>query len=269
MRGAHPRSSLELTAYAPVHLPMLHFDRRVDSEWMAAMRAYDFARAWEINDRDLARRIAANERKHEGPRHLQHIWRGEPLSGARVLVRCYHGLGDTLQFIRFAGPLRSIAREVTVWVQSELLSLVEQVEGVDRALPLDDGTPEVDYDVDIEVMELAFALRATPEMINCAPYLRAPADESRFARERNDGEIHIGLVSRAGGWDKRRSLDLRLLARLAEPGARLHLLQPLTAADDQSVPFLANCLASRQISALAATMTQLDIILTVDTMVAH
>jgi hypothetical protein len=68
-------------------------------------------RAWAINQRDLARRIAVNEPKHQGPRHLQHIWRGEPLAYARVLVRCYHGLGDTLQFIRLDdAPLPPAAR---------------------------------------------------------------------------------------------------------------------------------------------------------------
>src|SRR5436309_12725026 len=122
-------------------------DGQAESEWAAAMRANDFARAWAINDRDLAQRIAENAPRHEGPRHLQHIWRGEPLESARVLVRCYHGLGDTLQFIRFAKPLRCIAREVILWVQPELLRLVANAPGVDRALPLHNGTSDADYDV--------------------------------------------------------------------------------------------------------------------------
>src|SRR3954463_10313085 len=168
--------------------------KRMRDDWTAAMRAHDFARAWEINDRDLAQRIAAGDPKHRGPRHLQHIWRGEPLYGARVLVRCYHGLGDTLQFIRFAAPLRKIAREVIVWVQPELLPLIARVEGVDRALPLHDGEPDVDHDVDIEVMELAYALKATPAMIRRVPYLAADARRSQFRRDRADREIHIGLV---------------------------------------------------------------------------
>src|SRR5438270_665433 len=172
-------------------------DRQAESEWAAAMRANDFARAWTINHRDLARRIAKNAPKHEGPRHLQHIWRGEPLHGARVLVRCYHGLGDTLQFIRFAKPLRHIAREVILWVQPELLRLVASARGVDRVLPLNDGNPDVEYDADIEVMELAFALRATREMIDDVPYLSAKRGTSRFERDPTDRRIHIGLVWRA------------------------------------------------------------------------
>src|SRR3954451_23423836 len=203
--------------------------KRMRDEWTAAMRAHDFPRAWEINDRDLAQRIAAGHPKHQGPRHLQHIWQGESLAGARVLVRCYHGLGDTLQFIRFAAPLRKIAREAIVSVQPELLPLVERVEGVDRALPLHDGAPEVDYDVDIEIMELAFALRATRNMIARVPYLAPACGRSRLRR--TDAGIHIGLVWRAGLGDRPRSIDLRLFALVREVGAPCHLLQHPTNAD--------------------------------------
>src|SRR3954447_3119975 len=152
----------------------------VQDEWAAAMRAGDFGRAWSINDRDLAWRISEDAPKHAGPRHLQHIWRGEPLRDARVLVRCYHGLGDTLQFIRFAKPLRATARQVIVWTQPALLNLVRAVEGVDCALPLHDGTPMVDYDTDIEVMELAHALRPTTHAVaQAVPYIKPPPVNSR------------------------------------------------------------------------------------------
>src|SRR5690606_11292785 len=113
--------------------------------------------------------------KHEGPRHLQTIWDGRPLRGRRVLVRCYHGLGDTIQFIRFAAPLRAIARHVIVWVQPKLLPLIATVAGVDEALPLNDGTPNSVFDADIEIMELAHALRVDAEAIRRPlPYLAAP-----------------------------------------------------------------------------------------------
>src|SRR5690348_13438194 len=99
------------------------------NEWIAAMRAGDFERAWSITDHDLARLIRSGRGKHVGPRHEQRIWRGEELGGMKVLVRCYHGLGDTIQFIRFARPLREIAQEVVVWCQPELVTLVSRVDG--------------------------------------------------------------------------------------------------------------------------------------------
>src|SRR5690349_12744662 len=108
-------------------------------DWIKAMRAGDFALAWDISDRDLAEVQRMGRSKDEGPRHLQRLWRGEPLQGRRVLVCCYHGLGDTIQFARFLSPLRAIASEVILWCQPELLSLMAAVEGVDRIVPLHDG----------------------------------------------------------------------------------------------------------------------------------
>src|SRR5690349_6954903 len=140
--------------------------------WMRAMQCGNFARAWEVSDTDLRARLATRRPLHTGPRHLQHIWDGRPLADKRVLVRCYHGLGDTMQFIRFAAPLRKMAREVLVWAQPPLLPLLATAAGVDRVLPLHDGTPEVDFDCELEIMELAHALRIDEQTIPCAvPYI--------------------------------------------------------------------------------------------------
>jgi hypothetical protein len=127
------------------------------------MRRGDFASAWELSDRIL--RARAGVPCWHLPRHEQWIWNGDPLGGKRVLVRCYHGLGDTAQFIRYLPALRRITREVYLWVQAELIPLVERVPGVDRILPLHDGTPEIDYDVDVEIMELAHVFRTTLDTI--------------------------------------------------------------------------------------------------------
>src|SRR5690606_19458527 len=121
-------------------------------EWLRLARQGDFVRAWEASDRILQRHAANPD--FTKPRHLQSIWTGEPLDGKRVLIRCYHGLGDTIQFIRYAPRVREIAREVIVWAQPSLLPLFASVRGIDRLLPLHDGAPGVEYDVDVEVMEL-------------------------------------------------------------------------------------------------------------------
>src|SRR5215212_4607558 len=91
------------------------------NDWVSAMRNCEFDRAWTITDRDLAIYRQTRSDKHKGPRHLQRIWRGEELRNRRVLVRCYHGLGDTIQFARFLPPLAERVRELTVWCQPELL----------------------------------------------------------------------------------------------------------------------------------------------------
>jgi hypothetical protein len=80
--------------------------------WDAAMRRGDFEAAWRQTDRiELPRR--ARQRDPAFVREPQHLkWNGEPFDGRDVLVRCEHGLGDTLQFIRYVPLVRSRARSV-------------------------------------------------------------------------------------------------------------------------------------------------------------
>jgi hypothetical protein len=237
------------------------------SGWTEAMRAGDFPRAWAITDRDLA--ALALVPKHTGPRHLQRIWRGEELAGKHVLVRCYHGLGDTIQFLRFMPPLGMIARSVTVWCQAGLLPLVERIEGVGRAIPLHDGAPCAEFDVDIEIMEVPHAIRAgrgTVEMR--APYLTLPPASAAAGPIQHRPDLAVGLVGEVGAWDKRRAVPPALLSRLAGDDRTLYSLQrgegserlPETVARDISTP---------DIVALGHLIRRLDLVICVDTMVAH
>ena len=236
--------------------------------WMAAMRAGDFAQAWSISDACLAERLARGVPRHTGPRHLQHIWSGEPLADKRVLVRCYHGLGDTVQFIRFAAPLRKIAREVIVWAQKPLTRLIATASGVDRVLPLHDGTPEVDFDTDVEIMELPHALRVDASAIATAvPYLWPEPCTHQLSRTGN--ELMIGLVWRAGEWEPKRSVPYALLSRVSTvPGVRLVSLQCGPAsAHAPSIP--AEDINSENVEETAAKLRSLDVLISVDTFAAH
>jgi hypothetical protein len=214
--------------------------------WTAHMRRGDFAAAWDVSDTVLAQRSGLSCADHE--RHAQWIWDGTPLDGQRVLVRCYHGLGDTIQFSRYASCLAQIARESTWWAQAELLPLLATIPGIGRLLPLHDGAPEVDFDVDIESMELAHAFRSTPESLPCdVPYIHvSPAPLRRVA------PLEVGLVSRAGNWDDRRSIPDALLSPLTSLGdVRFHTLYEPT------------------IVGTARLMRALDLVISVDSMPAH
>lgn len=180
-----------------------------------------FEEAWKINDADLAAR--AGKPCWQWPRHLQYIWDGTPLNGKRVLVRCYHGLGDTIQFIRYAPLIKSVAHEVIVWAQPPLIPLLQTVAGIDRLLPLHDGTPEVAYDVDVEIMELPHLFRTTVATIPLSvPYIQVAPD---YLSTKKKG-LAVGLVWKAGDWDERRSIPFSFLQPLARiPGIRLYMLQ--------------------------------------------
>jgi hypothetical protein len=203
------------------------------------MRRGDFAAAWRISDEILRTR----ERRFDIPRHEQAIWDGTPLHAKRVLIRCYHGLGDTIMFARFIPLVERIAASVAVWVQPTLIPLLRTMKTGAHFFPLHDGTPEVEYDVDVEIMELAYVFRVTPETIPPPPYLFVePAERPRGG---------IGVAWRAGEWDPNRSLSLELFEGISF--VSLDRENP-----DADTPLKT-----------ARLMRTLDLVVTADTMTAH
>jgi len=180
-----------------------------------------------------------------------------------VLIRCYHGLGDTIQFIRYAPLVRRTAAEVIVWAQPRLMPLLEGAPGVDRALPLHDGAPEAEYDVDIEVMELPYAFRTTVETIpNRVPYLTAPTTLLSGRRPR------VGIAWRAGDWNHDRSIPfsdlLPLLDRHALSWYPLQFGRPA-----QEHHSRLNSIDTQTICRLASVIVSLDLVISIDSMPAH
>jgi hypothetical protein len=235
----------------------MSLERDHAAAWLSALRRLDFEAAWRSADAILAARIAAGP-SWDVPRHEQWVWDGRSLTNQRVLVRCYHGLGDTIQFARFLPWLRRVAAEVTVWAQPLLLPLLATLPGI-RLLPLHDGTPQVQYDVDVEIMELPHALRVTQETLPAVPYLRVPS-AARLATE-----FCIGLVAQSGGWDPHRSIPGDVLTSglggLTDVSLfSLQLGAPLPGCSDAS---------AADILTLAGRLRALDLVITVDTMVAH
>lgn len=236
----------------------------VSDPWLAAVSRADFEAAWAVCDRVLAERLAQGLPPQAGPRHLQYVWDGRPLDGRDVLVRCYHGLGDTLQFVRFLPRLRARARSVTLWAQPALLGLLASADGIDRLLPLHDGSVDADHDVDLELMEVPHALRITAaDLPGPIPYLPLPGPRTAGRRR---GPRRVGLAWRAGDWDASRSLPDGALARLAGvPDVEWCSLQYRVAPP----AFVARDLACRDLRRQAQRMLSLDLVLSVDTMTAH
>jgi hypothetical protein len=232
------------------------------------MRRGDFEAAWRVCDRVLQLR---RERDcSHWPRHLQYVWDGAPLEDRRVLVRCYHGLGDTLQFMRLLAPLRARAQRVILWIQPALADIARTLAGVDQLVPLHDGTPQADYDVDIELMELPHALRLSArDLPGCIPYIFAPTnlEGAWLGEERRHGNrLRVGLAWRGGDWVFHRSIPVRLLEPLGRvTGVDWFSLQYPA----EQPPFSAADIAHRDIARVAARMQSLDLIISVDTMTAH
>ena len=245
--------------------PAKHDCGNPGQHWLAAMRAGDFRAAWAVSDAVLAARDPAGRDDPAQPYHLRWVWDGSDPAGRDVLVRCYHGLGDTLQFCRFLPLLRPLVRNLVLEVQPELMGLLRDLPGPDRLIPFQPDAPHSPSGCDVEIMELPHLLRAVP---GPASYLHAvPAP-------RPAPGLLVGVCWQAGGWDPGRSVPLPLLAPLAAlPGVRLVSLQRGPAAADAAVPGAPPLLLAAErgmdVAAAARLMMALDLVVTVDTMVAH
>src|SRR3954451_11669707 len=160
------------------------------ADWMRQMRRGDFEAAWRVSDQ-VAEAQAGQSCTHL-PLHFRWVWTGQPLAGKNVLIRCYHGLGDTIQFIRYVKLVRPLAHKVVVQAQSQMIPLLRSLPEVDLFLPLEGSeVPKELYDVEAEVMELPYIFRTTlstiPQQI---PYLHVQP------RTFSGPDLHLGLVWR-------------------------------------------------------------------------
>jgi hypothetical protein len=252
-----------------------------DFGWMSHMLRGDFASAWRLADADRERRRQAGITGADWPRHMRPVWDGTDLTGARVLVRCYHGLGDTIQFARYLPLLAERASRVCVEAQPEFLSLLRGVPGIADLVPLgekDFPPARFGCDAEIDITELPHAFRTTLDSIPAAiPYLGAERARSAEAAQRLSsvsGRVRIGLVWAAGAWKPERSLGQEQLLPLAViPNIALVNLQRGPEyrrwRETPTMLRLAEVFDTDEIADTAATIANLDLVITVDTMVAH
>lgn len=202
----------------------------------------------------------------------------EALAGRRLLLQAEQGFGDTLQFVRYAALCAARGASVTVRAPAPLRGLLARVPGVARAVADDAPPPPADCMAPLLSLPLAFGttLADVPASI---PYLRAdPARAAAWqARLAAVPGRRVGLAWAGGAhagdadamaMDRRRSLDPALLAPLIGlPGISLVSLQKgRGAAPAGVVDWTAELTDFDDTAALVAG---LDLVITVDTAVAH
>lgn len=224
-----------------------------DPQWTEAMRRGDYAAAWALEEVALRDRACGCPDDPALPYHLRWVWDGTPPDGRHVLVRCYHGLGDCLQFARFLPELARRAASVVVEVHPRLHCIFAEFP-CDLA-PFDPARPLPRSACDIEIMELAFALRTEPESAE-GRWLRAES----FAFPAGTA----GLCLTAGDWDPARSVaaDWFLATPLQRPCIALDLGRT-----DLAVLNPGGC--PEDLAATAAFVAGCEVVVTVDTMIAH
>ncbi len=258
-----------------------HSDARFNLALLKLLRA-ELREGWELYEERFAidaRRGAA--RRYEAPR-----WTGkEPLEGRRILLWAERGLGDTLQFCRYAPLLRDLGAIVTLEVQPRLKPLLERQFIDVRVAAHGESCGPCDYQCPLLSVPRAFAteLATIPARV---PYLRVePTAIERWAQRLSRGEgLRVGIAWQGNpeaerNWARGRSILLAALEPLArEPGVRLISLQTGPGAEQlNSVGFTARVLSfgtaldtgAGAFMDTAAIIMSLDVVISSDSAVAH
>jgi Flp pilus assembly protein TadD len=132
----------------------------------------EFQRGWADLEWNWERRGFAGLSQSRPLRLSQPLWKGEPLGGRTILLHEDQGLGDTLQFIRYASLVRARGGRVVVQCQQPLVRLLETCPGIDRVIARGEDLPP--FDVHSSLVRLiglfTKGLDGIPASI---PYLRA------------------------------------------------------------------------------------------------
>jgi cytochrome c-type biogenesis protein CcmH/NrfG len=199
-------------------------------------------------------------------------WNGEELGGRTILVWCEQGLGDTIQFVRYLQLVKDRGARVLFECQDELQPIIENVEGVDVLFQRFAECPErFDYHVPLASLPLHFA--TSPQTIPAAAGYLDPETMKQFAGRFSfaRGTLKIGLAwegSRLNPANHYRSCTPEAYAPLFDvPQCSFYSLQH--DADRRLLPAAIGNLGVTSMAELAGAIASLDLIITIDTSVAH
>ena len=207
------------------------------------------------------------------PRLAAPAWTGGDPRGRRLLVWAEQGHGDTIHFIRFIPLLTARGAEVVLAAPRRLVPLLTSFAGVRQVVPIEEPLPAVDLQAPL--MSLPHLLRLGEAVAApVAPYLAPPRRPLPIA---GDGRPRVGLVwagSPVNQSNATRSLALeRLSPLLARGGLRFVSLQFGVGAADVAAAGLEGRLETLDdlgdFADTAAIVAGLDLVVTVDTAMAH
>jgi tetratricopeptide (TPR) repeat protein len=227
-------------------------------------------------------RFRRTNRRNAYPHRLSSgRWDGSDFRGRTVLVHCEQGFGDTLQFVRYLPRVKQRGGRVIFETQAPLCGLLQNFPGADEVVTLSsDGPTGRPHDYHVPLLSLPGIFSTTIETIPAGdPYLSADRRKQAFWNTRlGVGGMRVGIVWAGSAWhgkDCKRSCGITPFQALAPiPGLRLIGLQKGAAAAEAeqlppNLPFANFGGELHDFSDTAALVSALDLVISVDTAVAH
>jgi Flp pilus assembly protein TadD len=205
------------------------------------------------------------------------VWAGQDLSGKTILLRAEQGIGDIIQFIRYAPLVKKLGATVLFQSRDGMGDFPRRFPGIDAIIDPKKGTPHFDYYIHLMSLPRVFdtQLDSIPSDV---PYIVPDAGRLAKWRERigSGPELKVGIAW-AGrpthALDRWRSMRLEQFSQLfGMPGVRFYSLQKGEAtaqlhAFQDSVVDLGRDLDD--LDDAAAAICNLDVMVAVDTALAH
>lgn len=205
-------------------------------------------------------------------------WKGEPVEGKTVLLHCEQGLGDTMQFIRYAQLIAARGAKVIVETSSPLQRLLPSASGISQIVLRGNTLPPFDYHCPL--MSLPLIFETTIDTIPSSfPYLMVSEEKRQAAYCALPGEgLRVGLVWAGNPKNRRdhlRSMPFEEFRPLFDiPGISFFSLQQGKATADllhapAHVSITDACSTASDFYDTAAIISTLDLVISVDTAVVH
>jgi tetratricopeptide (TPR) repeat protein len=202
-------------------------------------------------------------------------WNGSYLTGRTILLHTEGGFGDAIQFIRYVPLVKLRGGRIVLECQKELVRLFSQVSGIEKILARNDALPPVDYQIPLQSLPRLFETNAE-NVPASVPYLNASEESSRFWKDKLASEPgpRVGLVWAGSPANSlRRSTTIDVFASLADvKGVRIYSLQKGPESKQPAPAGLAIIDHTEQVNDfadLAGFIDNLDLVISVDTSVAH
>jgi tetratricopeptide (TPR) repeat protein len=213
---------------------------------------------------------------HDPPRAGARVPKLAEVAGKRVLLIAEQGHGDMIQFARYAPLLAAHGAKVSVQTYIELKALMQTLERIEAVVTAANAEPAADIVTPLLSLPLKFGtdLATVPTQI---PYLHAPRERQVVWQRRLGAPTRhrIGLAWWGSQHIAKRSLPIEtLLPILSTPNAEFHALQkeipPAHREFMTAHPTLIDhSTGLADFADTAALISQLDLVVTIDTAVAH
>ena len=214
---------------------------------------------------------------------VQPQWDGAGLEGRVILLHAEQGYGDCIQFLRFAERVRYRGGRVVVQTRAALAPLVADVAGVERVVTPDQDAGPIDTHLPLMSLPRVLGLTCESDLAMVQPYLHAPSGKAAAWRGRMTGgvgRLRVGIVwagdPKHGGDHLRSISPASMAAALSGVAGRAALfgLQKSERHDGApaacGIPGLIDLGPGLEDFAdTAAAIMALDLVITVDTAVAH